>query len=650
MHLSLVEIENYRIFGEGSDKLNLQLQSGLNLIVGENNSGKSAIMDALRLLLGTRDQEFLRVTPQDFHVRNGQPATRFSIRCTFDDLDDDEAAMFLEWLELVRQADGSTTPRLTVHLEARRRDERERRSRFDRLLDITVTAGPDADGRAFDGATRECLRATYLKPLRDAEQELQAKRGSRLSQILGVHPDLAAQKDDQDEGTLISIMVKANTAVRDHAVLIDRMNELNGTYLTQLTLGDDALRARISVAPMNLRAILERLALSIAEEALEDVRHGLGLDNLLFIATEFLLLQGPQAPLRLALIEEPEAHLHPQLQLRLMAFLEAQLSHAERPVQVILSSHSPHLASSVDLESVVFMRKGRAFPMASTFTGLAPADYGHLRYFLDVTKANLFFARGVMIVEGPAEQLLLPALADVLGRSLSKFGVSIVSVGSTGLFRYARVFHRRDGQSMDVRVACLTDRDLPPPEAKTPGGGLGPLVQANRKTVDELSPAEIAGHVARRREKSEGGPVKVYVSPEWTLEYDLAASGFALHVFVACELARHEHILTEDEREQQLNEAVQKYVVMRRKHPGLTNSQLACHVYSPLAAKSVSKTETAYYLAWLFRRTRHKHVGQSGETRREHLAKRLPSYLVEALAYVTRQAPLPELELTAVEA
>ena len=107
-------------------------------------------------------------------------------------------------------------------------------------------------------------------------------------------------------------------------------------------------------------------------------------------------------------------------------------------IQIILSTHSPNIAASAPVENVILVCKGKTFPLRKNETMLDDSDYTYLSRFLDVTKANLFFARGVLIVEGPAEELLLPVLADACGRSFTANGISVVNVGSVGLFRYAR--------------------------------------------------------------------------------------------------------------------------------------------------------------------------------------------------------------------
>jgi putative ATP-dependent endonuclease of OLD family len=98
-------------------------------------------------------------------------------------------------------------------------------------------------------------------------------------------------------------------------------------------------------------------------------------------------------------------------------------------------------------------------------TELDRSDYGFLRRFLDVTKANLFFARGLIIVEGDAENILIPTLARLLGRNLTDHGVSILNVGGIGLRRFARIYQRKrshDTRTIDVPIACLADLDVMP--------------------------------------------------------------------------------------------------------------------------------------------------------------------------------------------
>jgi len=207
------------------------------------------------------------------------------------------------------------------------------------------------------------------------------------------------------------------------------------------------------------------------------------------MAAELLLLQSHPEQIPFLLIEEPEAHLHPQHQTLFMQVLEeraaspSQRENAGQQVQVLLSTHSPQLAASADLETITIVVDHKTFSLASAHTKLQPGDYAFLRRFLDATKANIFFARGLIMVEGDAENLLLPAIARKLGRPLAKHGVSVVNVGHRGLFRYGRILQRADESEIPIPVALIPDRDIPPDAAD--------FLVGDRRTESKFTAADL---------------------------------------------------------------------------------------------------------------------------------------------------------------
>ena len=146
-------------------------------------------------------------------------------------------------------------------------------------------------------------------------------------------------------------------------------------------LKGDPRNAQIKLTGGELTEILRLLDL-----IMEGNKSGLGTLNLLCIAAEMLLFNNQKKGLKLALVEELEAHLHPQYQLRLIDYISSQQNNE----QFILSTHSITLASKIRLENLIVLKDKEAYPMASDYTMMNPADYKFLERFLDATKANLF--------------------------------------------------------------------------------------------------------------------------------------------------------------------------------------------------------------------------------------------------------------------
>ncbi|CAG9179198.1 ATP-dependent nuclease [Cupriavidus pinatubonensis] len=641
MYLKRIRAQNFRVFGDGkgAPALDWELSSGLNILVGENDAGKTAVIDAIRQVLWTTSYESVRLFEHDFHIDGNSRANSLFIEATLCDLNTDQQAAVLDWLTY--EADGTCS--LVVHLFARWIAPRgNRRGRVDAI----ARAGRDGTGPEIGAVVREMVRSTYLRPLRDAEAELRPGRMSRLSQILGAHQKIDGQNHNDfvvtDPPTiptkLVGLMAFAQHHIGEHEVIKGVQNDINDNYLSKFAFAGDNLTSRIRIAPdLSLTPILEKFELTLLPsngiDPDERCTRGLGYNNSLFMATELVLLRDGDE-LGLLLIEEPEAHLHPQLQERVMRLLE---QHADTPeegkrrVQVVLSTHSPSLVAGADIDSMTLVHKGQTYSLAPEKTKLKKSDYSFLQRFIDATKANLFFARAVAIVEGPAEAILLPALSDAVGRSFSKHGVSVVNVGGVGLYHYARILQRaEDAVVMPIPVACLTDRDVVPNEA----GDYVEKPAKKKRFESDYSAAELAQLVQRKEERAQGGSTIVCVSDRWTFEYDLALHGCAELMHAAIQLAvcaneRGER-LTDDEELAAQKQAREEWGALAK--AGHSPEKLAAIIYRPLQEHNASKAITAQYAAYLVA------SGQYGVG--DALYKKLPPYLRRAIEHVTRTSPL----------
>lgn len=635
MYLSSLKIKNFRCFdGNGHS---ITFKKGLNVLVGENDSGKSTIIDAIKLVLGTTDMNWYRVEREDFYKED--TTLEIEIVCKFEDLNDDEKGAFLECLSY--EDEEKRIPSLYLYWRCKYLTS------FKPPRPVTnLSTGVDGNNVAPSVEARELLRTTYLRALRDSYSEMQAGKHSRLAQIMqhvsaiDSGDDVYVDGNDIHNLSIAGIAELSNTLLSSHSALEQINDEMTAILQQKMLLKGDNVKTRLEVAGANASkikkqmALLEKLDLAVDKGASDmSGRAGLGTSNIMSMACELLLHKEATKENRscFLLIEEPEAHIHAQRQLKLIQSLETEAETGSR--QTIITTHAPLLASVVKLSNIVIVKSGEAFSLAEEHTKLEKDDYLYLEKYLDATKANLFFAKNVIIVEGPGEALLLPTVSKLLGYSFTDYGTSLVDVRSTGLRRYARIFQREDeSKQLDIKVACVTDRDVMPncapkiciddryTEDSTTWPGKDK--RAWRAEAD-FSTDELAQHVKEIEDKANGQKVKTFVADHWTLEYDLAYIG-----------------LQDEEMKDILIEAVIKvsYVEKNRaskKSELLTQlnaltsvEEKASYFYSYFTSKKASKADFAQELAVALEK---KYMNKAAE-----LQMVLPKYLVSAIVYATK--------------
>lgn len=506
MYLSELRLWNFRkytnedgIIDETKPHLIVPFTKGLNVLIGENDSGKTAIIDAIKLVTKTHSMEWIHLAETDFSV--GYDNLRIDI--IFTDLSDPEAAQFPEKVHISRN-----TGNISLHLVL------EASKNASKILPYEVKAY-DGTLKPMNANEKELIKSTYLRALRDADYDLTAKKNSRLSQILMGHE--LFQEGAVGKNTFENIITTANESITEWF-----KDETGGAQSNKSQIKDvidtfiksflsDNYESELSISDSNIKSILEKISIGIKDTT----NMGLGSMNRLFMATELLHLRRMKEGVKLCLIEELEAHLHPQAQMKVIEGIQQ-----ENGAQFILTTHSPNLASKVKLSenntSIVLCRDNDVYPLTKGRTKLEDDDYIYLENFLDVTKSNLFFAKGVIIVEGWAEDMIIPVLADNLGKNLTRHEVSVVNVGSTAYLHYARILMRKDGKTLNYPVSIVTDYDVRPKDDWT---------------FDEAEEKNKLDAINGKLDSYDSPNVKLFLATHWTLEWCLFMSNALSTIF-----------------------------------------------------------------------------------------------------------------------
>lgn len=467
MYLSRIHVKHFR----GIKEISVDFHKSINVVIGENGSCKSALLDAIRILYNfAAPSKDIYIKKTDFYI---DPVTRnrettIEIIYEFRGLTEDQKGAFYEYLVLENHEEDDFAK---VCL------------RFDYREDSYPTSDyytGAIEGQKARTSSFEQFQHYYLDALRDSTRDLLKTRKSILGSLI-----LRTVKRQKSEEKFEKIILTANKSLlekREVRVAQGRINQNLEKIYKQNVENQIGLRLDDPDTESFIHSLRPYLPFDVLSEdggGFELAQNSLGFNNLLYIATILgdirKRVSGNTNTHFVLLIEEPEAHLHPQLQLSLYNFLTDRLI---RSTQIFITSHSPTLTSKIPLESLITL-DGEALTIDSCFSnrigenlredtkkirGLKQEEFTkrkrQLERYLDVTKSQLFFSKSLILVEGICEELLIPAFCRLKNFNLEDYRIELVNLSGTSFYPLLHLFNSTNEKlRLKKKVAVITDDD-----------------------------------------------------------------------------------------------------------------------------------------------------------------------------------------------
>lgn len=458
MNIKSITIKNFRNFSDFS----IDFSKGFQTIIGENNIGKSNLYWAIRLILD-RDLSYNARTLdiKDFHG--------FKKKVTIDDyviismeLYSEDLATFPTFHSFKTS---DTTARITYlfahkskFIEADDIPENIELSQFkwqlfgsgnsleiEDILTLHSIRFSDLDG----------INLYYINAFRNINSDLHGSTKSLLSKYCQSRTDTETELE-----SVKTILKKSSTELNDLDFI---PNIAENIQQKGKSIAGQYFSFPISISFLSNYDMdaWSQLNLYYSPESGNNVpiqTLGLGQKNILYLSLFIAELENSsnKHEINILLIEEPEAHLHPQLQKILFANLNDL-----KTTQVFMTSHSTHIASDCDYKNlnILFRNVNKEVKSFSPFRDglLSPRENLLLKRYLDATRSEMFFASAIIYVEGVGEQFIIPSIAQkVFKINLTEHNISVIPIHSRYFDPYLKIVQNNN---LEIPTVAIIDGD-----------------------------------------------------------------------------------------------------------------------------------------------------------------------------------------------